>query len=72
MMAIIENLREPAESSYKKKHGRSGVGQTSFRKRLIKVYRIRLPSSKHTRFGVLMAMKRMMAMVERMMVTMKD
>lgn len=38
MMAITENLLEPAESSYKKKHGRSGADQTSFRNRLIKAY----------------------------------
>ncbi|KAF2183511.1 hypothetical protein K469DRAFT_710703 [Zopfia rhizophila CBS 207.26] len=38
MMAITENLPEPAESLYKKKHGRSGADQTSFRNRLIKAY----------------------------------
>jgi hypothetical protein len=38
MMAITENLPEPAESSYKKKHGRSGADQTSFRNRVIKAY----------------------------------
>jgi hypothetical protein len=38
MMAITENLPEPADSSYKKKHGRSGADQTSFRNRLIKAY----------------------------------
>jgi hypothetical protein len=38
MMAITENFPEPAESSYKKKHGRSGTDQTSFRNRVIKAY----------------------------------
>jgi hypothetical protein len=38
MMAITENLPEPAESSYKKKHGRSEADQTSFRNRIIKSY----------------------------------
>ena len=37
MMAITENLPEPAES-YKKKHRRPGADQTSFRNRLIKAY----------------------------------
>ena len=38
MMAVTDNLREPAGSSYQKKHGRSGTDQTSFRNRLIKAY----------------------------------
>jgi hypothetical protein len=38
MMAITDNLPEPAHSSYKKKHGRAGADQTSFRNRLIKAY----------------------------------
>ena len=38
MMAVTENLPEPADSSYKKKHGRSGADQTSFRNRIIKAY----------------------------------
>ena len=38
MMAITENLPETADSSYKKKHGRSGGDQTSFRNRVIKAY----------------------------------
>jgi hypothetical protein len=38
IIAITENLPEPAESSYKKKHGRSKADQTSFRNRLIKAY----------------------------------
>lgn len=38
MMAITENLPEPAGSSYKKNNGRSGADQTSFRNRLIKAY----------------------------------
>jgi hypothetical protein len=41
MMAITENLPEPADSSYKKKHSRSGSDQTSFRNRLIKAYNIK-------------------------------
>jgi hypothetical protein len=41
MMAITENLPEPAESSHKKKHGRSEADQTSFRNRLIKAYNIK-------------------------------
>ena len=38
MMAITENLPEPADSAYKKQHGRSRADQTSFRNRLIKAY----------------------------------
>jgi HNH endonuclease len=38
MMAITENFPEPAESSYKKQHGKSGTDQTSFRNRVIKAY----------------------------------
>ena len=38
MMAITDNLPEPAESSYKRKRGRVGADQTSFRNRLIKAY----------------------------------
>jgi hypothetical protein len=38
MMAITENLPEPADSAYKKQHGRSKADQTSFRNRLIKAY----------------------------------
>jgi HNH endonuclease len=37
-MAITDNLPEPADSSYKKKHRRSGTDQTSFRNRVIKSY----------------------------------
>lgn len=38
IIAIAENPLEPAGLSYKKKHGRSGADQTSFRNRLIKAY----------------------------------
>ncbi|KIW63917.1 hypothetical protein PV04_08881 [Phialophora macrospora] len=38
MMALTDNLPEPANSSYKKKHARSGADQSSFRNRLIKTY----------------------------------
>jgi HNH endonuclease len=41
MMAITDNLPKPAESAYKKKHGRSGAHQTWFRNRLIKSYNTR-------------------------------
>jgi hypothetical protein len=40
MTAITENLPEPADLSYKKKHGRLGADQTSFRNRVIKAYNI--------------------------------
>lgn len=38
LMAITENLPEPAEASYRKKHARASADQTSFRNRLIKAY----------------------------------
>ncbi|OAP54188.1 hypothetical protein AYL99_11723 [Fonsecaea erecta] len=38
MMAITDNLLEPAGSSYRKKHQRSGADQTSFKNRLLKAY----------------------------------
>jgi hypothetical protein len=45
MMALSPNLPEPADSAYKKHHGRSSIDQTSFRKRLVKAYVADIPDT---------------------------